>query len=295
MVICGKVRVVTEYDPQEEAAERDESYNQPYLARRQVAESIGHLAAITSAVDRSLACLIIAVFVWAWARSALCNHMFCGIHTHVAGAVPGDLSPRPHKYTIMTSSFQREREGEEREREQEEQKWRDCVFFLVGNIPAKFRSADLRAVFSQLVEKESFVCFHYRHRPEQIQQASLADTTSSSTNSESASIACTDVHIDAPIPFPHSRTEAGGVAAKTKCCVVAMERSTSGNGGRTFAQMYANKNWSTADGGFLRQKVRITELKVSFKTSTHHNSSPTHGKTNHSIYRKSSNYSATLI
>ena len=190
----------------------------------------------------------------------------------------------------MTSSFQREGEGEERE---QEQKWRDCVFFLVGNIPAKFRSADLRAVFSQLVEKECFVCFHYRHRPEQIQQASLADTTSS-TNSESASIVRTDVHIDAPTPFPHSRAEAGGVA-KTKCCVVAMERSTSGDGGRRFAQLYANKNWSTADGGFLRQKIRITELKVNFKMSTHHNSSPTHGETNHSIYRKSSNYSATLI
>ena len=148
------------------------------------------------------------------------------------------------------------KEGEE----EEEKKWRGCVFFLVGNIPAKFRSADLRAVFSQFVEKKYFVCFHYRHRPEQI-QASSAETTS--INTESAGIT-TDVHVGGST---HSHSEAGGVA-KTKCCVVAMERN--GNGGRTFVQMYASKNWSTADGGFLRQKVRITELKVDFE-ATHKN------------------------
>ena len=154
------------------------------------------------------------------------------------------------------SSSQTLRRGEEDESE-EERKWRECVFFLVGNIPAKFRSADLRAVFSQFVEKEYFVCFHYRHRPEQI-QASQTETTSSS-----AAGITTDVGVPA-------HREAGGVA-KSKCCVVAMERGGI-NGGRTFVQMYANKNWSTADGGFLRQKIRITELKVDF-----HRASPNHG------------------
>lgn len=39
-------------------------------------------------------------------------------------------------------------------------------FFLLGNIPGGFRSYTLRAYFSHLVEKEAFVCFHFRHRPE---------------------------------------------------------------------------------------------------------------------------------
>jgi hypothetical protein len=170
----------------------------------------------------------------------------------------------------MTSA-ETSREGgeEERKEEQEEKKWRDCVFFLVGNIPAKFRSADLRAEFSQFVEKEYFVCFHYRHRPEQI-QPSPAETTSSSAES-------TEVTTDVGGPS-HVHGEAGGVA-KTKCCVVAMERD--GNGGRRFIQMYANKNWSTADGGFLRQKVRITELKVDFN-GKNQTSSPHDGKIIHS-------------
>ena len=169
--------------------------------------------------------------------------------------------------TSNSQALAKEGEEEEREKEkEEEQKWRDCIFFLVGNIPAKFRSADLRAMFSQFVEKECFVCFHYRHRPEQI-PASPAETTS--INSESAGIT-TDVHAGGSA---HSHSEAGGVA-KTKCCVVAMERN--GSGERTFVQMYANKNWSTADGGFLRQKVRITELKVDF-TATHRRSPPNQG------------------
>ncbi|XP_030074308.1 G patch domain-containing protein 3 [Microcaecilia unicolor] len=40
------------------------------------------------------------------------------------------------------------------------------VYCAVGNIPARFRSAQLRNYFSQLVESDGLVCFHYRHRPE---------------------------------------------------------------------------------------------------------------------------------
>lgn len=201
--------------------------------------------------------------------------MFYDIHTHVAWAVLSDpfisdLQPLWLIITMTTETSQAvAREGESEDEREEDQKWRDCVFFLVGNIPAKFRSADLRAVFSQFVEKEHFVCFHYRHRPEQIQATQAETTNTTSSNSESAVVMATDVGGSA-----HSHSEAGGVA-KTKCCVVALERKD--GGGRGFTQMYANKNWSTADGGFLRQKVRITELKLDFKT-THKNMSPHQGK-----------------
>lgn len=185
------------------------------------------------------------------------------------------LRIRPLLISIMTSTdleasllTRKGEEGEEEREGEEEKKWRDCVFFLVGNIPSKFRSADLRAVFSQFVEKEYFVCFHYRHRPEQIQTSPPEPTISSST--ESHNEITTDVGTGGP-----SRHGAAGGVAKTKCCVVAMERS--GNGGREFVQMYANKNWSTADGGFLRQKARITELKIDFRT-IQQTSSPHHGK-----------------
>ncbi|XP_029427243.1 G patch domain-containing protein 3 isoform X2 [Rhinatrema bivittatum] len=43
------------------------------------------------------------------------------------------------------------------------------VYCIVGNIPAAFRSAQLRSYFSQLAESCGFACFHYRHRPERRQ------------------------------------------------------------------------------------------------------------------------------
>ena len=155
----------------------------------------------------------------------------------------------------------------EEQQQQQEQRWRRCVFFLVGNIPAKFRSADLRAMFSHFVEKEYFVCFHYRHRPEQVQASEAHATSSSSSNT------VTDIE---ELTRDTSPARAGGGVTKTRCCVAALERN--GRGARTFVEMYANKNWSTADGGFLRQKVRITQMKVNFKTTGQNLSPSNQGK-----------------
>ncbi|XP_036359763.1 G patch domain-containing protein 3 isoform X3 [Octopus sinensis] len=40
------------------------------------------------------------------------------------------------------------------------------IHAVVGNIPAKYHSKDLRNFFSSIVETDGFDCFHYRHRPE---------------------------------------------------------------------------------------------------------------------------------
>jgi len=37
---------------------------------------------------------------------------------------------------------------------------------LVSNIPPDYHTADLRRFFSDYVEQEKLICFHYRHRPE---------------------------------------------------------------------------------------------------------------------------------
>nr|XP_033809649.1 G patch domain-containing protein 3 [Geotrypetes seraphini] len=42
----------------------------------------------------------------------------------------------------------------------------EAVYCAVGNVPAGFRSAQLRNYFSQFTESDGFACFHYRHRPE---------------------------------------------------------------------------------------------------------------------------------
>lgn len=39
------------------------------------------------------------------------------------------------------------------------------MHFVVANIPEVFRTPDLRNYFSLFIEKEAFICFHFRHRP----------------------------------------------------------------------------------------------------------------------------------
>lgn len=127
---------------------------------------------------------------------------------------------------------------------------KDSVFFLVGNIPGVFRSADLRAYFSQFAEKKSFSCFHYRHRPEQLKPRSdLKDTHSVA---------------DVPLAAPEASAGAawgarGGGHAATRCCVVAVRDE---GAGKDFVKRYHKKNWSCSDGSLLPGKVRISRLDV---------------------------------
>lgn len=124
---------------------------------------------------------------------------------------------------------------------------RNAVFFLIGNIPASFRSASLRNFFSYFVEKKAFVCFHYRHRPEQIRHKEPLE--------ESA----------APIHSKEIQSKSNSTdIAESRCCVVAVEPKFE----KEFAEMYRNKNWSHSDGSLLASKVRSSKLKVKFSSST---------------------------
>ena len=41
-----------------------------------------------------------------------------------------------------------------------------AMHFIIANIPESFHTPDLRNFFSELLEKEAFICFHFRHRPQ---------------------------------------------------------------------------------------------------------------------------------
>ena len=121
-----------------------------------------------------------------------------------------------------------------------------AVFYLVGNIPESFRSSSLRAYFSHFVEKKLFVCFHYRHRPEQEKPKEGMPTA---IQEESAAA----LHSKGSI-------NTTGSARTSKCCVVALKSDA----GIDFVKMYRNKNWSLADGSMLSGVVRINKLNVNF-------------------------------
>lgn len=115
---------------------------------------------------------------------------------------------------------------------------RASSFLLVGNIPGEFHSADLRAFFSHFVEKGGFVCFHFRHRPEQLR----GDTTPVESTADSGGEA----------------TQDNPSAAKSTCCVITVAKGLE----REFLELYHGKNWSRSDGELLRQRVKLTKLRI---------------------------------
>lgn len=114
---------------------------------------------------------------------------------------------------------------------------KNSKFFLIGNIPESFRSANLRSYFSQYVEKKSFSCFHYRHRPELVKRKDGSEAEATSLQSLQSK---------------------GSRHVTSKCCVVAVKSKF----GDDFLKMYQNKNWAHHDGSLLVGKVRISNLKV---------------------------------
>lgn len=122
----------------------------------------------------------------------------------------------------------------------------ESSFFLIGNIPGRFHSSDLRAFFSHFTEKRGFVCFHFRHRPEQlIHQPQTAAQFEGSSRTDDDS---------------EGRV---GKTANTTCCVVAVTRKL----GNEFVSLYQNKNWALADGTLLPGRVKIRNLRITAGTS----------------------------
>lgn len=93
--------------------------------------------------------------------------------------------------------------------------------YIIGNIPSQFRSADLRAYFSQFTEKKGFTCFHYRHRP----QVAMATTDGSEDKNEKNDC----------------------------CCIVKVDPNMIDE----FLHLYNNQPWELANGELIEGSVKI--------------------------------------
>lgn len=156
-----------------------------------------------------------------------------------------------------------------------------CSFVLVGNIPSDLRSADLRAFFSHLVELGSFVCFHFKHRPEYVPSSSTAvlvtedqvhNTTpepSTSTSNdlerqESNTVVTSELSdtTDDCVNERESVKAAAAAATSSRCCVAAVRRDHEGEMMRRYG---GGRHWAKAGGALVRSKVKLTRLHVSFE------------------------------
>lgn len=127
-----------------------------------------------------------------------------------------------------------------------------AVFFAVSNIPASFRSADLRNYFSQFIESGGFVCFHYRHRPEIIRggndgsEASIQHAGNSSTSDRGTE--------QSSVSSVNDKEK-----AKSCCCVVFVRKSEADR----FARLYAGNHWINSKGNWLSSRCVLKRVKVS--------------------------------
>uniref|UniRef100_A0A1A7YQC1 G patch domain containing 3 n=1 Tax=Iconisemion striatum TaxID=60296 RepID=A0A1A7YQC1_9TELE len=122
------------------------------------------------------------------------------------------------------------------------------VYLAISNIPAAFRSADLRNYFSQFIESGGFCCFHYRHRPEVLREPERTKTT-----------VCGDGE---RTPGTHESTDSSSVpkpVVKSCCCIVAVGAKDADR----FIHMYAGNHWIDSKGSWLSRRCVIRRIKVS--------------------------------
>lgn len=100
----------------------------------------------------------------------------------------------------------------------------DC--FIIGDIPSQFRSADLRAYFSQFTEKKGFKCFHYRHRP----QVAIV-TNADGSHDPNQTIYC--------------------------CCIVKVDHDMVDE----FLHLYNDRPWELANGELVTGSVKIHHIE----------------------------------
>ena len=154
-----------------------------------------------------------------------------------------------------------------------EEEARKCSFVLVGNVPSVLRSADLRAFFSHVAEKRGFVCFHFRHRPEQLRQTegissegavgkTAMDHEGDPGRAQNVNSESSDATTCAREGEGDGARESGrSAAAGTRCCVAAVSKRFE----TEFLRRYSGRHWAKSGGELLRRKVKLSKLSVFYQ------------------------------
>ena len=107
-------------------------------------------------------------------------------------------------------------------------------YVLVGNIPSKFHSVDLRSFFSQFIETEKFECFHFRHRPEVLKREIDIETAKGDDDTDDF------------------------IKGKTTCCVVRLKKENI----QELLENYDGENWTDRNGRLSAHKAVISRIII---------------------------------
>ncbi|KAG7469146.1 hypothetical protein MATL_G00125780 [Megalops atlanticus] len=141
----------------------------------------------------------------------------------------------------------------------------NVLYYVVSNIPAKFRSADLRNYFSQFIESGGFSCFHYRHRPEVLKDPAKSGEHLEAEHDQVKTVEDSQDTKDgegSSESLDKSKNVASPKNEKTCCCVVSVHAKE----GDRFVKMYAGNQWIDSTGNWLARRCVIKRVKVSDET-----------------------------
>ena len=148
------------------------------------------------------------------------------------------LSKISHSYPFKTRLFGLKTKNTRRKLMSSE---KENCYVLVGNIPSKFHSVDLRSFFSQFVESGKFQCFHFRHRPEILRRKDERESGQ-----------------EIPPAINLNQEEPRTLKGKTTCCVVRLKEEHV----KELLDVYNDENWIDKDGKLCSQKVVMSTVTV---------------------------------
>lgn len=123
-----------------------------------------------------------------------------------------------------------------------EEEEKEVCYGIVSNIPKEFRSADLRAMFSNSINNGTggFKCFHFRHRPE-----FRLETASNGEDKEVKS-------------------------STTTCCVIMIFKKKL----QELIKCYHGKNWLDRNGKYFPSKAVISKIRIKEGKGSYFNNFP---------------------
>ena len=143
----------------------------------------------------------------------------------------------------------------------ERSKYETSVLAFINNIPHQYHSSDLRDYFSELVESNGFICFHFRHRPEVRKLKSISENNQCSL-SEIQQIEI-DSHVPQNtadvrtqiIPQVDVQTDMDNKKKETSFGIAKL----SAENYHKFVKMYHRKRWLNRQGNSMTKVCVITK------------------------------------
>ncbi|CAE1312660.1 G patch domain-containing protein 3 [Acanthosepion pharaonis] len=128
------------------------------------------------------------------------------------------------------------------------------LYAVVGNIPSRYHSSDLRNFFSRIIETDGFDCFHFRHRPEARETERNPEISLNCTQNNTQDWQETHGILKTKKKDPK--------LSDTCCCVIRLSESQYKN----LMQMYNCRHWITEKGECMRNVCHIKKIKLNSKS-----------------------------